>query len=460
MSIFKTIAKQTAPIYITSLASMSFGVMDTAMLGHYSPDSLQAMSLATSIYVTVYISQLGLLEALIPICSQLFGKKDYDKISYFVVQGYWFAIFFSIIGAIILLHPEIFLWMLSVDLDDQVLKEIKVYLSINTLSLLASNLFRVQYALCTSMQKPQMIMYINLISMVFKGIFNYLFIFGWFFIQPMGSTGAAISSCLVAWIMFFLGFWVIKNAHFYTQLKFSSFRPCWQAQKEILKLGLPMGGSYLVEVSSFTLMALLAANEGKFVSGAHQIMANLAAVFYMFPMSLGIASCSIIAYTIAQQNQERINQIVRDSFILAFSVGLFTVVVTTLFKDHIIAAYTNIDETKAIIAGLLCIMPFFHLSDVLQCMMANILRAYKIATTPFVLQTLILFIFGLGGGWYFGYYQDSNLLAFINTWATPHVPKGIADLWIMCSIALFICGSMLCIWYFRYIKKIPLEKFN
>lgn len=48
-----------------------------------------------------------------------------------------------------------------------------------------------------------------------------------------------------------------------------------------------MGGSYLVEVSAFTFMALLVAREGTYVSGGHQIMSNLAALCYMMPMALG-----------------------------------------------------------------------------------------------------------------------------------------------------------------------------
>ena len=59
-----------------------------------------------------------------------------------------------------------------------------------------------------------------------------------------------------------------------------------------------MGGSYLVEVCAFTFMALLVAREGTLVSGGHQIMSNLAALCYMMPMALGVATAALTAQAI------------------------------------------------------------------------------------------------------------------------------------------------------------------
>ena len=63
-------------------------------------------------------------------------------------------------------------------------------------------------------------------------------------------------------------------------------RPDWRAIGHFARLGVPGGLAVMVEVTSFTLMALFIARQGTLASAAHQIAANLAAVLYMVPLSI------------------------------------------------------------------------------------------------------------------------------------------------------------------------------
>src|SRR3546814_1795990 len=74
------------------------------------------------------------------------------------------------------------------------------------------------------------------------------------------------------------GLWAIYHDPYYLRFKPRMGRLDWTSQKELLRLGLPMGGSYLIEICAFSFMALLVAREGMYVTGGHQIMANLAAL--------------------------------------------------------------------------------------------------------------------------------------------------------------------------------------
>lgn len=465
MSPLKRILNQSTPIYISSVASMAFGVLDTMMLGHTNAHAMQAMALATSIYVTIYVSQLGLLEALIPICSQLLGQRNYARIAHFIVQGYWFAVVFSLLGSLLLLHPDYLLKLTGDALSDEVRQDIHRYLAINTIGMLAANLFRVQYSLCTAIQQTRIVMHINLIGVLVKAILNYIFIFGMGFIPAMGSDGAAIASCIVSWVSLGLGTWAIMQTDFVKALPRTSYKPDWQAQKQILKLGIPMGFSYLVEISSFTLMALIVAKGGSTVSSAiasdaHQIMANLSAILYMYPMSLGVGGGSVVAYYIGLNDKSLTTQAIKQVAKLSLYGAVLSVALILLCQNFIIHLYTNIVEVQVIALSLVAFLPFFHIADVIQCVISHLLRAYKIAFIPFLSQTLILFVFGLLGGWYFGYIDTQQYLLPITKWLMPDVPLGIASLWFMCGLALLICGVGLLIWYQTCITKKPLSSFQ
>lgn len=71
--------------------------------------------------------------------------------------------------------------------------------------------------------------------------------------------------------------------------------PTWERQKALLKLGLPMGLSYLIEVTSYTFMALFISHFGTTVLAGHQIAGNVGAVLYMTPLSIGIAASTLVA---------------------------------------------------------------------------------------------------------------------------------------------------------------------
>ena len=64
------------------------------------------------------------------------------------------------------------------------------------------------------------------------------------------------------------------------------------------ELGLPIGLSTLFEVTSFTFMAVLIARLGATSVAGHQIVANLVAILFMVPLSLGIATSVLVAQSL------------------------------------------------------------------------------------------------------------------------------------------------------------------
>ncbi|MDY0271753.1 MAG: MATE family efflux transporter, partial [Advenella sp.] len=171
------ILKQAWPILISQWAGIAFAVMDSMMLGHFSPDSLQAMALATSIFLTVNIGLMGVVHALIPICAQLLGSNKKEEIGRIWGQGLWLSFTLSLVGGLVLLFPDVWLSM-SGDVPAHVRDEVAIYLRIIFIALPASLMFRAVYALCTAVQKPKLVMQINLFSIALKALLNWLLIFG------------------------------------------------------------------------------------------------------------------------------------------------------------------------------------------------------------------------------------------------------------------------------------------
>ncbi|PTN49955.1 MATE family efflux transporter, partial [Achromobacter xylosoxidans] len=295
------IARQAWPVLVSQWAGISFGVLDTAMTGHSSAADLAAMALSASIYITIFVGLMGVVHALIPILAQHFGAGNNLEVGRSWGQGVWLALGLSVVGAVLMLFPNMWLSM-SGEVAPGVRERIGSYLQALVLALPAALVFRTIYALGTSVSRPKLVMAINLTAIVFKAFFNWLFIYGKLGLPAMGATGAGLATAVVSWMSLGLGLWVITHDRYYRRFKLHVGKPDWKTLKELLRLGIPMGGSYLVEVSAFTFMALLVAREGTYVTGGHQIMSNLAALCYMMPMALGVATAALTAQAIGAGN--------------------------------------------------------------------------------------------------------------------------------------------------------------
>ncbi len=444
------ITRHAWPVLISQWAGISFGVLDTAMTGHASPTALAAMALAASIYITIFVGLMGVVHALIPIIGQHFGARRLEAVGAAWGQGVWLALGLSVVGASLMAMPDVWL-SFSGDIAPDVRASIANYLYALILALPAALVFRTIYSLGTAVSRPKMVMMIGLGSVAVKATLNYALIYGNWGFPELGAAGAGLSTAMVYWLSVIAGLLVMWRDPFYRQFRLHVGKPDWTILKELLRLGIPMGGSYLVEVCAFTFMALLVAREGTFVSGGHQIMSNLAALCYMMPMAIGVATASLTAQAIGAQDPALAKRIALAGMVLGVAGALMTSVILLGGQSHIIAAYTNDASVAAVAATLLPMIPLFHLFDSMQCINSYVLRAYKIAVAPLVIQVLALTLIGLVGGWWLGFGPGHELFADTLQWILPGAPQGAGTMWLMAMLGLALSAALLHGWFWRVV---------
>lgn len=448
----KKILQQVWPILIGQWVGVSFAIIDSIMLGNFSVQALQTISLAASIYVTIVISLMGVIHALIPIFSQAIGADKNEEVGELFGQGIWVSLIITVIGAIGLLNPS-FLINLAGDLSPEVRADVTSYLRYTFYGLAPALIFRAVYSLCTASQRASTVMYVSVASIPLKLFINWLLIFGNVGFTEMGSDGAGISTAVVSWFQLIVGFTILYTDPFYKRYNLRMSRPKLDRIAEILRLGLPMGASYLVEICSFTFITLFVAREGAYVSGGHQILSNLISFTYMIPMSIGIATAAIAARFLGARDWQTAHRSIMCGFGIALATAFITIAVVLLTKQQIIGLYSNDLKISIIAAGLLTFFPVIHVWDSMQCLNTYVLRAHKIATVPFILQTICLLGLGIGIGYYFGFGPAAGGLTFITDVLIPNSTTGLASLWLMNAVSLMVCSLVLFNWYWHVYKK-------
>lgn len=452
MTLAPKILRQVWPILISQWVGVAFAIIDSVMLGNFSVQALQTISIAASIYVTVVISLMGVIHALIPICAQAIGAGKFTDVGELFGQGIWMALLITVIGAIGLLNPE-FLMNMAGDLSPEVRADVARYLLYTFYGLPAALIFRVVYSICTAGQRAGTVMYLSVASLPLKFFINWLLIFGNLGFNQMGSDGAGISTAAVSWFQLLAGLLVLYLDPHYKRYQLRLSLPKWQRIGEVLRLGIPMGASYLVEICAFTFITLFVAREGAHVSASHQILANLISFTYMIPMSIGSATAAQTAQALGAKQWESAHRSVLAGFALAIAGLIITIAVVLLLKNEIISLYTQDPSVALIAGGLLSFFPLIHFWDVLQCLNIYALRAHRIATVPFILQTICLLGIGIGVGFYFGFGAGRGDLAFITQALMPNSTIGLACLWLMNAVSLMVCSLVLHSWYWYVYRK-------
>lgn len=442
----RNIFRQAWPILISQWASISFGVLDTAMTGHAGPVDLAATALAVAIYISVFVGLMGVMHALIPIQAQHFGGKRFEAVGRAFSQGIWVALMLSVCGGMLMSFPD--LWLsFSGNVEPGVRERLGQYLIVLTFGLPAALMFRTVYALANAVSRPKLFMMINLVGVAIKAFLNWLFIFGNGGFPELGAVGAGLASVTVYWLSFGFGLWWVLRDPFYKRFDLKLRAPRLKEIWDILRLGLPMGASYMVEVSAFTFMALLIANEGTATTGGHQITANLAALCYMMPMAIGVASAALTAQAVGAQQHILAHRTGMLGIGVTLTGALLTACLLFFGKEQIVAMYTDDAAVTAIALSLLAILPWFHVIDSMQCANIYLLRAHKIAMVPLIFQTLSLTIVGLLGGWYFGFGPGKGSFEGVRQFLLAGSPPGAGTMWLMAGLGLGISAFALHLWY-------------
>ncbi|SDV47568.1 MATE family efflux transporter [Chitinasiproducens palmae] len=391
------------PVLIGQLAIIAFGVIDTAMVGRYASLDLAALGLGASIYISVYVGLTGILGALSPIAAQLHGARRPGEIGEEVRQAGWLAAALAVIGMVLLAFPGPLL-ALS-DASPALAERTVAYLRVLSFGLPAALLFRIYNSLSTALGRPRLVMALQLIGLALKVPANLWLIFGGLGVAARGAPGAALATTAINWALALIGVGVLYRHAFYRPfgIFLHASRPNPARLWALLRLGVPMGLSYLIEVTAYTFMAIFIARFGTTPLAGHQIAANLGAVLYMTPMSLGIATATLVAQALGARERERARRLSRHGITIAALLAVLYAVALLAARGPILSAYSADPAVVAAAGSLLGIVALYHFFDAVQISTAFALRAHKVAVVPTLIYAFALWGVGLGGGYVLGF---------------------------------------------------------
>ena len=378
--------------------------------------------------------------ALTPVVSHHYGAGRYTEIGADVRQCAWLAVLLSIATFTLLKNPDPLLAISRLTPDVEV--RVRAYLDGVAWAAPGVLFFRVFFGFTTGIGRPRPVMAFNLLGLSLKVPLNAIFMYGHFGLPALGGAGCGWSTAVTAWIMTLAAWWWCRrDADYGPYAVFARFDPPRPAAlRELLKLGLPMGVTFLVDVTAFTFMALFVARLGAATSAAHQIAANVAVFVFMVPLSLGNATGVLVGQALGAGESRRARHAGLLGLGVAIAIAAATGSVIWFGAGALARGYTTDTAVASAATGLLAIVALYHVVDAVQAVMAQVLRGYKRATAPMVIYAVALWGVGLGGGY---------LLALTDSLGAA---RGAAGFW-MAAVASLTLAGMGVTGYFLWISR-------
>lgn len=433
----KLIFENASAILVGQLAVMAFGITDTLVAGRYDEKALAALSVGSAVYISVFVALMGLLQALLPVLSEMHGAKKPLEVGRQFRQGLYLFLASSALGIGILLSPNLILEWTQV--PDALKEDVSAYLAVLCLGLPLALLFRMFSTLNQSIGKPKLVTWIQIIGLILKIPLSIAFTFGLFGMQALGVVGCAWATFCVNLAMVLLCLVLLKKQTLYIPFHIwhPLEKPHWESLRNLLRIGLPNALSVAVEVTSFTLMALFISRQGTTAAAAHQIVTSLAALLYMAPLSLAIATSARVSFWLGAQDPLKAHMVMKQGFLLDWSMACMMSVIIFFLNPWIAPLFTTHPEVVSAASGVLIWLSLYHLGDATQVMCFFMLRCYKITVMPLLLYCIFLWGVGLMGGYQLAYHGVPSL-----EWSAMASPK---TFWLSNTAAVFTVSTCMLI---------------
>jgi len=387
------------PLVGAQLAQMGIGVTDTIMIGWLGARELASSVLGTQLFFFVYIFGAGIAFAIVPIAANALGSGDDRAVRRSMRMGLWATMIYCVFALAIMWQSKAIYIFLGQEIENILLAE--DYLMIAMWGIFPSLLSMTLRSFLTALELARIVLIATLGGVVLNIILNYMLIFGNFGAPRLEIEGAAWASLgthtliVIILVIYIMTREKARKYDIFTRL----WKPDWEALRDVVKMGLPIGIGVLAEVGLFHAASIMMGWIGTIALAAHGVALQIAAVTFMIPLGLANAATVRIGNAHGRHDNAAIANAGFAAFLIvviaAIGAALFIVVMPG-FLAGLFLDMQNADALDVLLYAvpLLLVAAAFQLVDGIQAVMMGALRGIKDVATPTKLAIFSYWVVG------------------------------------------------------------------
>lgn len=432
--------KLAFPLAVTQLGQIAMMTTDLALLGRLGDQVVAAAALSHTVLFAAFTLGMGLMSAVAPLASQAFGARNPRFVRRAVRVGLWAAVLAGVPLTALQFWGEDILLLLGQSPEPAALAG--RYLFGLSWCLIPAWIFMALRNFMSAVNRPEPALWITLAAIPINGVLAYALIYGAYGAPRLDVLGAGLATTLVNVFMCVVAIWIAYTRHPFKKYRVLGrfWRFDWQLFRQLLVIGLPISGSFLLEYGLFAAAALLMGSISTSAIAAHQIALQTAAVLYMVPFGISMAATVRVGQSVGRRDAEATRRAGFTAMMLAVAFMVVMTVIVGLTRHSIPLLFLGdaaaSGETIALAATLLVLGATFFITDGAQSVAAGALRGLNDTQVPLLIAAFSFWIIG---------FVSSYALAF-------SAGLGAIGVWIGLSLGTGVFAVLL-LWRFHALTR-------
>ncbi len=400
------------PLALTNLSQVALLVTDTIFLGHLGELPLAAATLGGNLHFIAMALPFGLAFAATAMMAQERGRvrRHMREMRRTFRQAVWLGVMVYVPIALVLWNTAPILRATGQQPD--LAEAAQTFTRAMMWGLLPFYGFMLLRGFLSALERPRAALWVSLAAVGLNAVLSYGLVLGGFGMPALGVLGAGIASATSNIAMFAgLATLVVMDRQFARfQLAGRFWRADWRRMAELLRIGVPIAGTMLLEIGIFSGTALIMGWFGPMAVAAHAVALQTASASFMIPMGISQAATARVGLAAGARNALGIHLAGWTAIGLAAAFMTLTATLLVLFSDRLAALFlaAELVETRHLAATLLMVAGVFQLADGVQVAAAGALRGLKDTRLPLLFAALgywglglpfgLMLIYGFGLG--------------------------------------------------------------
>ncbi len=396
------------PVILTQISMTTMGVVDSAMVGRLGATELAATGFGSIWTWTIFCGFIGTATGVQTFVSQDYGADQKARCGSWTWHGAWImapVTLAAALGVIALVEPMLALLAPSAEVQPLAAN----YMSIRAIGAVGLCIATVFSAFFRGIGDTRTPLYVTVTVNLLNAVLDYGLIFGRLGLPQWGVAGAATATAIAEWAYaaIMIGFFLrprIRAA--YTTRPTA---PSWQSQQRLLRVGLPIGGQWLLEMASFAVFLTFVARMGDASMAASQAFIALLSMSFMQAVGIGIAASTLVGQYIGARDLDSAARSFSSAQKLTVVLSAVVALLFVAVPETLMSIFTDDPEVLALGRPLLLVGAFFQLFDAFGIVADGALRGAGDTRVPFVVRFVLAWGLQLPAAWLLGVALEGGL---------------------------------------------------
>jgi MATE family multidrug resistance protein len=399
-----------SPVILTHLSITLMGVVDSAMVGRLGATELAAVGFGGVWLWTLFNGFIGAGTVVQTFVAQNHGADRPEECGRWAWQGLYALIPLTACGALIL-HFNVDFLMVLLAPSQEMQRLAGDYLAIcafGAIGMCAATIFSSFFLGIGDSRTP---LYVTVFVNILNAALDYALIFGEFGMPAWGVSGAAVATSLSE--LFYALVLCVLFLHRRQRRLFATavVLPRRESVLRLLRIGLPIGGQYAIEMLSFAAFLTLVARMGDASMAASQAFIALLSISFMQAEGLSIAVCTLVGRYVGAMDLAAAARCYRSGQLLTLVISGAVAALFIFLPEPLVRIFTDDPEVLLLARPLLVVGAIYQFFDAFGIVSDGALRGAGDTLVPFLMRVGLAWGLFLPLAWLLGIRLEGGLTA-------------------------------------------------